>query len=77
MFGVSYPDWFTILVFAGLCIGLFYVIIHCIIEDVKRDFKKGMKKRPRATEKRTRQVMKIVKEKRVYTIKPEIEDIDV
>lgn len=81
MFGLDVPDWFFILAYAGLCGGVIYLILHCIIEHAKRDHKRQIKKRQKVqkfaeVENTPLQIpLLILKEKRVYTVRPiEVEE---
>ena len=81
MFGLDVPDWFFILAYAGLCGGVIYLTLHCIIEHVKRDHKRQIKKRQKVqkfaeVENTPLQIpLLILKEKRVYTVRPiEVEE---
>ena len=81
-FGLDVPDWFFPIIITGLCLGLIYLILHCIIEHAKRDQRRQIKKRRKvqqfAAEECTRlQIpLQIVKEKRVYTVRPIEVEVD-
>ena len=44
MFGLDVPDWFFPVAITGLCVGLIYLILHCIVEHAKIDNKRQIKK---------------------------------
>ena len=82
MFGLDVPDWFFPVLITGLCIGLIYLILHCIIERAKRDHRRQIKKRQKVQQlaeedcNRLQIPLQIVKEKRVYLVRPIEVEVD-